>query len=419
MKADTGKDRLPPDDGVPGAEAGGCRHKPRVLFPYTEAGMGHIMPMKAVAQAFREKYGDRAEVVCSAFFTESGDESLERYEKMLARQVRAYNRCPPVGYLATLSCELFGTALSSFAAVRLTVPGAFRAGVRHMEELAPDVVFSTHWATNYYAEHQRKRPLTIMYCPDARLNSLFGYRSDLSMISMPGGYARAMKKKRYCAENFKMVSFPIRNEAFAIPGDKRLLRGQLGLPEDNFTVVLAEGGYGIGRMEAICRLLVKEHIPLTVIPMCGKNARLFDRLKALEPSPEVTFRPYGFTERILELEAASDLFCGKSGNIIAEATFFGLPSIITNYSTLIEQRIGEHYMRTVGCAVRQFSPRKTVEMIERFARDGAALEPYRKAARDCRGAFGAEAAADAIWEKIAEAFPGAGRDITGKKTPKE
>ena len=36
--------------------------KPRVVFPFVEAGFGHIMPMTAVSQAFEEKYGDRCEV---------------------------------------------------------------------------------------------------------------------------------------------------------------------------------------------------------------------------------------------------------------------------------------------------------------------------------------------------------------------
>ena len=33
--------------------------KIRVLFPYVEAGFGHIMPMKSIDRAFRAKYGDK------------------------------------------------------------------------------------------------------------------------------------------------------------------------------------------------------------------------------------------------------------------------------------------------------------------------------------------------------------------------
>ena len=384
--------------------------KIRVLFPFVEAGLGHIMPMKSIVEAFGKKYGDRVEVIPSGFFTETGDRHLKKYERMLSNQVRLYNRVPLIGYIATFSCEFFGPFISSFFSIRFTGPVAASRGIRHMRELRPDVVFSTHWVTNYYARKQKKnKPLTIMYCPDARLNSLFDYKSDLNLISMPLGYELALKKRRYNKDNLKLVPFLIRNEAFRITGDKKELRRRFGIPEDNFTVVLAEGGYGIGKMKRITELLVKERFPLTVIPVCGKNEELFRYLKTLKSTDEVTFRPYGYTDRILELEAAADLFCGKSGNIIAEPTFFGVPSVITHFANSIEKNIADHYINTVGCAIKEFSPEKTVELIRAFAKDDSLLEPYRRAAREYHDNFGAERAADVIWEKIAERFP----DIPG------
>ena len=380
--------------------------KIRVLFPFVEAGLGHIMPMRALIETFEKKYGDRVEVVPSEFFTETGDRHLIKYEQMLSNQVRTYNRFPLIGHIATLSCEFFGTAISSFCSMRFIGPVAASRGIRHMKDLRPDVVISTHWVTNYYAEHMKKnKPLTVVYCPDARLNKLFDYRSDLVLISMPKGYRLGLRKRRYNEDNLKLVPFLIRNEAFGITEDKKELRRRLGLPEDNFTVVLAEGGYGIGKMKRICELLVKERFPLTVIPVCGKNEELFEYLKTLKSTDEVTFRPYGYTEKILELEAASDLFCGKSGNILAEPTFFGVPSVVTHFANSIEKYIADHYINTVGCAIKEFSPEKTVELIRSFAGDGSLLEPYRRAARDYHEHFGAEKAADAVWEKITEKFP--------------
>ena len=126
--------------------------KIRVLFPFVEAGLGHIMPMRAIIETFSEKYGDRVEVVASEFFTETGDSHLAKYEQTLSNQVRTYNRVPAIGHCATLSCEFFGTALSSFCSMRVIGPVAASRGIEHMRELKPDVVFSTHWATNYYAE---------------------------------------------------------------------------------------------------------------------------------------------------------------------------------------------------------------------------------------------------------------------------
>ncbi len=379
--------------------------KIKILFPYVEAGFGHIMPMKAIEDKFREKYGEYVEIISSRFFTETGDKHLRAYQNMLARQVRTYNGHPLIGYLATYSCEFFGTALSSFASMKLISPFAYSAGVKHMRELSPDVVVSTHWVTNYYAEHQEKKPLTVMYCPDARYNKLFCYSCDLSMISMPYGYHIGLRKKRFNVQNLKLAPFLIRNEAFSVEEDKKQLRRSLGLPEDNFTVVLAEGGYGIGKMARISRLLAKEELPITVVALCGKNEKLYSHLKGLKVSKSVTLVPLSFTDKILEYEAASDLFCGKSGNIIAEATFFGVPAVITNFSTLIEQHIGDHYINAVGSAIKEFSPKKTVKLIKEFIQNPDKLSPYKQAAESYRENFGAERAADIVWEKITESFP--------------
>ena len=378
--------------------------KIRVLFPYVEAGFGHIMPMRSIEDTFRKKYGDRVEVISSDFFNETGDRSLIRYERMMSSQVKMYNRFPVFGHFMTFADEMSGPAVSSFFTVRF-FRKAYRKGVEHMQELSADVIFSTHWATNYYARHLKEKPMTVMYCPDAELNQLFSYPSDLTMISMPFGYKKALETKRFDTDNLKYVPFLIRNEAFEISSDKREIRKKLGLPEDNFTVILAEGGYGIGKIKEICKRLISEHIPLTVIAVCGKNEKLLEYFGSLVPTKEVTFVPLGFTERILEYQAASDIFCGKSGNILAEPTFFGNPTIITNCTSLIEKKIARHYIETVGCAFIEFSPKKTVETIMEFAADPARMLTYKKAALDYHGNFGSEAAAELLWKAIAERFP--------------
>lgn len=381
--------------------------KIRVLFPFIEAGFGHIMPMKSVWETFEKKYGDRAEVIRSDFYQETGSRPMARYEKMISNQVRLYNRLHLIGWLVSSGGELLGTRLSSFIAVRLFAPFAYRDSLRHLEELKPDVVFSTHWASNYCADRMEgKKPLLIMYCPDATLNSTFRYRADLTAISMPKGYETALRKyRKYNEDNLKMVPFLIRNEAFKIETDKAALRKRLGLPEQNFTIVLAEGGYGIGRMGELCEFLVREHLPLTIIPVCGKNERLYRHLLKLKPAPEITFLPLSFTEKILEYEAASDLFMGKSGNILAEATFFGVPTVVTNCSTKIEYDIADHYVHTVGCAMMELVPLKVVHLIRQFVKDPSALKPYRDAAQAYHDHFGSEAMADLIWQTITEAFP--------------
>ena len=382
--------------------------KPRVVFPYTEAGLGHIMPMNSIADEFERLYGDRVECVRSAFFTESGDEALLRYEDHLRRSVSAYNRHPFIGFFANFNMDLWGTALSSFGAIVYIEEGAAEAGIKHMAELKPDLVVSTHWATNYYAMHLKDRPLTAMYCPDVKINTLFRYKCDLTLLSMPAGYRRAigLHFRRYNEDNLKLVPFLIRSAAFSVSRDKRVNRRLIGADEDKFTVVLADGGYGIGKILPLSNELLKRDLPINLIPVCGRNSRLYEQLKGLRSKGNTTFLPFGMADNMLEIIASADVICGKSGaSLMAEPCFFGVPQIITHYATDVERWIGNYYIKDVGSALKIFNVSKAADKIEQFVRDPASLEPYRRAAQAQRSNYGAEKCARYIFGLLTKRFP--------------
>ena len=378
--------------------------KIKVMFPRVEAGFGHIMTCNAVEEIFSKKYGDKVEVINLNFYQDNDDEKLHKMGRFLQNEVRKYTAKPAIGYFATFNCEFWGTNIATFGSMRAAVPGSSKQGIKFMETFQPDVVFSTHWATNYYAELMEKKPFTVMYCPDALLNKLFKFRADLTLVSMETGYIEAKKDTTYDSHNLKLVPFCIRNDAFLMTSNKEELRKKLNLP-DKFTVILAEGGYGRGAMKDIVTRLVKEHIPVTVIPVCGKNQELYEYFKSLKPTEEVTFLPQGFITNIFEFMKASDIFLGKAGNMIAEPTFFGIPSIITGTSTLIETNIGDYYINYVHCAMKEFNHKKVVKMIKDLVRDSSMLIPYQKAAINHHSSYGAEVTADLLWEEIVKRFP--------------
>lgn len=382
-------------------------NKPRVLFPYTEAGLGHIMPMNSIADEFERLYGDRVEVVRSQFFTEEGNEKLINYEQELAKSVVQYNKRPAFGHFATLNMRLWGTKLSSWGAVDFIGWGAFKDAVKHMTELAPDLVVSTHWATNYYAMNMENRPLTVMYCPDVWMNTLFRYPCDLALLSMPRGYKRALKHKtRFNTENLKLVPFLIRSEAFEITQSKDELRRELGLDENKFTVLLADGGYGIGKCEYVCEELLRRDLPINLIAVCGKNEELYAKLKDKKSLGNTVFMPVGLANNMLKLIAASDVTCGKSGaSLMAEPCFFGVPQIITHYATEVEKRIGEYYLEDVGSAIKRFSVKRACDSIERAYRKPERLTPYRDAALKQRENYGAEKTARYVFGLLCKKYP--------------
>ncbi len=380
--------------------------KPRILFPFTEAGLGHIMPLRSIADAFEAKYGDKVEIVQNWFFSESGSTALRGFEEQMCKVVKEQNKHNKFGFFTTSAMNFFGTRIGLWYTMHTLYPFATGKGVRHMESLEADMVVSTHWATNYFARHAKNKPLTVMYCPDAHVNPLFAYPTDLTMISMKPGFEMAKEQYKHLNDdNLKLVPFCIRHEAFEIPRDKKTNREAMGLPEDKFTIVLAEGGYGIGKMQAICEEILRRDLPVTLIPVCGKNEELFAHFKTLGVGGNTTFLPQGYCTAILQYIAASDLFLGKSGNIIAEPTFFGVPSIITKHTTHIERIIASYYVDTVGCALNIFDVEEIVDKIEEFLARPEALAPFIERAKAQRDNYGAEKSADYIFELLLSRFP--------------
>ncbi len=382
-------------------------YKPKVVFAFVEAGMGHIAPERSIADAFEKKYGKYTRVVRSHFFSESGKKPLIRFEKMLCNNVRMYNRMPFYGYLSLSVMHLLGPQACSELIMNF-IPHANKYATEYVDELKADMFLSTHWATAYYVANSDSKPINVSYVPDVEIIPLCCYPNDMTLVSAKSGYDSALKHypKRFNKDNLALVPFAIRKEAFSVPLDKNANRKALGLDENRFTVVLFDGGYGIGKMGKVAELLAKSDMNITVVPICGKNVKLYEKLKAVTPSPSVDFRVLGFTDRILEYLGAADLFMGKSGaSSVAEPCFFGVPEIITSYATQMEQHNAHYYIDHVGNALAIFNPKKAAEKVRFFYDNPQELEKLAEKARAHHDNYGAEQTADIMWELLKKKFP--------------
>lgn len=377
-------------------------NKPKVVFAYTEAGLGHIMPLNAIYDAFNKKYGDKVECVKCNFYNETNNKHLIKYENFLINKVKGFVKSNIIGAVTSFFMELFGTTISSHATMKWIAYKSYKEALKYVSDLKPDVFVSTHWATNFYAENVKDKPITCMYVPDAYINPMFSYKCDLTLCSMQCGYNKALKKKkRFNKNNLKLVPFCIREEAFSTPVDKTELRRELGLNEHKFTITLAEGGYGIGKMEEICDMLINKDLDITIIPICGKNERLYNKLKDVKSKGKLEIMPISYTPHIFKYISASNLFVGKSGaSMSAEPCFFGVPQIITEHATKIEKDIASYYVKEVKSALDILVSKKVIEKIEEFVKEPKQLEKYIENATKVHQNYGAEKTADYIYNLL-------------------
>jgi UDP-N-acetylglucosamine:LPS N-acetylglucosamine transferase len=114
------------------------------------------------------------------------------------------------------------------------------------------------------------------------------------------------------------------------PGEKEALRRRFGLAEDRFTILVAGGAEGSGRLLQMVRALAWKPRDWQVIAVCGRNEKLRRRLNRLRfGTPTLVL---GFVEYMADLMRAADLAVGKAGpGAIGEALATGVPLLATSY----------------------------------------------------------------------------------------
>jgi UDP-N-acetylglucosamine:LPS N-acetylglucosamine transferase len=145
---------------------------------------------------------------------------------------------------------------------------------------------------------------------------------------------------------------------------------------------------------------------MTIVALCGLNEKLRVELDELSKNtPEhIDLVVLGFTNRITEYLAASDIYAGKSGaNSIAEPASLGVPIIVTKCATYIETGIKNYYVKNLRGAMYIPSARRASKKICELAKDRQKLEFYRQNLLNTPSAlYDAEASADLIWQRVCE-----------------
>ena len=135
------------------------------------------------------------------------------------------------------------------------------------------------------------------------------------------------------------------------------------------------GGEGSAVMMEIASSLDDRQL----IPICGKNAKLGDRLKKLAHRSPLFVE--GFTKEVPRYMQLADYFIGKPGpGSVSEALAMKLPVIVEeNAWTLPQERYNGQWIREVGVGIVLPNFRGIARAVEQLL-EPAAYEGYRRAA---------------------------------------
>jgi processive 1,2-diacylglycerol beta-glucosyltransferase len=208
--------------------------------------------------------------------------------------------------------------------------------VRFLLEFRPDIVIATHFLTadicTYVKQKYKIKMKVINVVTDYRIHSFWiADGVDTYIVGHQETKMDLLKKWGVPSHKIKVMGIPVEPK-FSIKHDKNFFRGKLNLPADSFVVLLLGGGYGVGPILKILKILNKSILRLrsglSVITVCGHNESLYNKVNTFAKKINLTIRNYAYVDNIDELMAASDVYIGKAGGIsTTEALNQDLPLI--------------------------------------------------------------------------------------------
>jgi processive 1,2-diacylglycerol beta-glucosyltransferase len=225
--------------------------------------------------------------------------------------------------------------------------------MKFLLEEDPDLILTTHFLPNELISCLKKRhkfQAPLITCITDYYPHAWWRDSGVDLYIAPNQDLVPQLLRLGIAEtNIATLGIPI-HPNFAVSIEQTIIRWKLGLVEDQFTVLITSGGFGVGPIRKLVAHLNRISTPLQFVVICGNNLKLQDELIAVTKKTIHSIRIFGFVQNMQEFMAVSDLMISKSGGLTStEAMAKGLPLIAlrpipgqesSNCAFLLKQKAG-------------------------------------------------------------------------------
>ncbi|HMC51682.1 MAG TPA: hypothetical protein VKI64_02900, partial [Acidimicrobiales bacterium] len=190
-----------------------------------------------------------------------------------------------------------------------------------VERFRPDVivsVFATGAAAAVLLKPEYPDVAHVVFITDAFAHRVWVHEgTDLFLVTSE--LAAASVRRYWPRARVGVVNAPVRPSFYTAPGQPAA-RASLGIPMEAPCVLLMAGAWGMGPLAQVAHVLSRAGY--WVLAVGGTNARLVARLQALA-ADEAKVVPFGYTDRVAELMAASDVVVTSAGDTCREARVIG------------------------------------------------------------------------------------------------
>ena len=342
--------------------------KPKVVFTYVEAGLGHIMAITGIYETFLKKYGDKCDVVKSYIFSGSKRDAVVKMGKAQDNHVKKL-----AGSKLYNKFECFTYKLSSKFTL-WTVDRVFRKGrkaiMEDFREMQPDLLVSSYYLPSHLIAEANKKGITnsliATYLPDNYVYPAWDRNCDMFMVNSENAYNMAINKG-FKKENVVKMPFLFRKEIQDFNLTKEQARKELSLDNGKFTVLCAMGAFGVKKAQKLIEKIIDEDLDINFVVICGKNQALLEQMNGLKATckEKLNFVPVGFTNQMAGYIKASDLVLSKSSfNTIMEVKHIGTPMIAFSSAGGVEHENAKYFSKN-KMLIREDRPKKIIELIKK------------------------------------------------------
>lgn len=217
-------------------------------------------------------------------------------------------------------------------------------------------------------------PFLILLTDYADFPPHFWIEPGVDGVIVGSEHAVSQARAMGLAQVFQVSGMLLHPRFYAPASDPSLLRGELGIPEGAFTLLVLFGGVGSAEVEPLCATLLEESSEWHVIAICGRNPALEGRLRTLAQGSGGRLHTVGFTDRVREFMESADLLLTKPGpGTIAEALHVRLPSVVAcGVHTVPQERYNAHFLASEGLGLVVRNWRGFPAAVRELLKDGGA-----------------------------------------------
>ena len=245
---------------------------------------------------------------------------------------------------------------------------------------SPDAVVATHFLVPSIASLLKRKGLKTKLSAVVTDYGPHSYwlSSDIDMyFAGSNGVKTELVRKGIPSDKVMVTGIPTTDE-FHKEYDKDVLEKEYGLDDDRKTIFIMSGGFGVGPVGKMLLAMKDCATDIQVIAVCGHNKDLLRQLEKVSASLHYPVRLFGFTDKVAELMAVSDIMITKAGGIsVTEAMDSGLPMILYG-SSPGQETWNEIFLSGNGAAVLAGSIKDIPRMADGLLGDPAAYADVKR-----------------------------------------